>query len=134
MSEVSDSIALYVAWDAADRLDAAWACDLIRELETLLPRMVGDRLSAEDQPRIVPVEGFESLPSPESFGALSVLLLVTPSRERGFAPAAVERLRALAADAEAPVWEGRILALGRTPGRLPAPPPLDALQIGRAHV
>jgi len=132
MSEVTDSISLYVAWDAgeaADPKDAAWARDLIRELEILLPRMVGDRLSDEDQPRIIPVEGFESLPSPESFGALSVLLLVTPSRERGFAPAAAERLRALAADAaEAPVWEGRILALGRTPGRLPAPPPLDTLQ------
>jgi hypothetical protein len=132
MSEVSDSIALYVAWDAgeaADPMDAVWACHLIRELETLLPRMVGNRLSAEDQPQIVPVEGFESLPSPENFGALSVLLLVTPSRERGFGPGAVERLRALAADGtEAQVWEGRILALGRTPDRLPAPPPLDAFQ------
>lgn len=132
MTEVSDSIALYVAWDAgeaADPMDAAWARDLTQKLEALIPGMVGNRLSAEDQPQIIPVAGFENLPSPESFGALSVLLLVTPSRERGFSSEAAERLRALAADAaEARVWEGRILALGRVPDRLPAPPPLDALQ------
>jgi hypothetical protein len=135
MTEVSDSIALYVAWDAgegADPMDAAWARDLIGKLQALIPGMVGNRLSAEDQPQIVSIEGFENLPSPESFGALSVLLVVTPSRERGFSSEAAERLRALAADAadaaEARVWEGRILALGRTPDRLPAPPPLNALQ------
>jgi TIR domain len=129
MSTAGDSIALYVAWDAGDPADAAWARDLIRELETLLPRIVGNRLSSEDQPRIVQVEGFESLPAPEAFGALSVLLLVVPSRERGFSPAAADRLRALAAEAAgARAWEGRILPLGREHGRLPAPPPLEKLQ------
>jgi TIR domain len=125
MNGTDDGITLYLAWDAADLADAAWAGELAGKLNAALPGIVGTRLPAP--PPIELIAGFENVPSADDLGALSVLLVVLPDQDRGFTPDAAARL-ATVADPAAGSWEGRVLAIGREPQRLPPPAPLDWLQ------
>jgi hypothetical protein len=123
-----DPINIYVVWDAADAEDAAWAKTLADSLDAALTRIIGGRLTTEDCPQVRPVAAFENIPLPDELGPLSVLLLVLPARERGFGTLGEDRLRRIRDDDPDPkLLEARTLPIGRLPGRLPPPAPIDGI-------
>lgn len=125
-----DPIVIFVAYDGQDAADTAWTKELCARLESQIKGMLDQKLPVSNHPviKLESVPGFENLPGPETMGYLSLVLLVLPDPTRSFSDPAKSKLQKLAAArAGAEELAARIIPIGREPGRLPPPAPIDDL-------
>jgi hypothetical protein len=125
-----DPVRLFVTWDASSAEDDAWSVQFVDGLRGAIGTMVDGRLPEEDRPQVIVLGDYSTVPAPAEMGALSVLLVVAPdpATMKQFPAPARSRLEAvMAANADRGTLEGRVITIGRAPGRLPAPAPVDGI-------
>lgn len=127
----SDPTAIFVTWDKRNDADARWGAEFADRLEEAFATLIGNRLAADEYPRLCRVDGIENLPESDALSATSVVLVVLPEPGQGFdaqAAAHLERVFRRNAGASQTVWQSQAIPIARDAGSLPPAAPLQDLQ------
>jgi hypothetical protein len=127
----SDPTAVFVTWDKQDPADAQWGAAFAHLLEQAFATLIGNRLVADEYPRVCRVDGIENLPESDALSATSVVLVVLPAPGLPFAASAaahLERVLRRNVGASQAGWQSQAIPIARDAGSLPPVPPLDQLQ------